>query len=339
LQVMREIADAMGAHGATLSIHQDDGDKIDVIAAHPAVGLSVDVVRDFLARQCVERPFARDATHHWIDCHIGDLSEALIIPVQRIADHNPLFITVFFGGNPAICRRTAEDVYLRRRPFAIGYFRLWQLERTRHRRSLALESALHRSELGVLLVARDGRIIFENDCAGKLLNAVDGVQRTRGSLGATERRDAIKFDAALGHVIAENEIRGSSGTAPMLAIARREWPPLIVSILPAEQPAEEPADVAAIVYILDPATDTDPLVQPVCKMFKLSPVETRLVCFLVSGRELAEAAREMRVKEQTARGCLKQIFLKTETNRQADLIRLMLSNVLRTTRDIPVEAF
>jgi DNA-binding CsgD family transcriptional regulator len=38
----------------------------------------------------------------------------------------------------------------------------------------------------------------------------------------------------------------------------------------------------------------------------------------------------MHVTEQTARSYLKQIFVKTETNRQAELVRLMLTSSVRT---------
>ena len=95
--------------------------------------------------------------------------------------------------------------------------------------------------------------------------------------------------------------------------------------------------MAAIVYVVDPELDTDQLLVPICKMYQLTPVETKLVCRLVAGNSLAEAAKTMHVKEQTARSCLKQVFAKTETNRQAELVRVMLSNVVRTTPAIPSE--
>lgn len=48
------------------------------------------------------------------------------------------------------------------------------------------------------------------------------------------------------------------------------------------------------------------------------------VCCRDPGVALPDAARSMRVAEQTARGYLKQIFAKTNTHRQTDLTRLLI---------------
>jgi DNA-binding CsgD family transcriptional regulator len=55
---------------------------------------------------------------------------------------------------------------------------------------------------------------------------------------------------------------------------------------------------------------------------------------LAIGKSLQEAAEAMRIKDQTARSYLKQIFLKTDTKRQAELVRLMLTSHLRIERSI-----
>jgi DNA-binding CsgD family transcriptional regulator len=46
----------------------------------------------------------------------------------------------------------------------------------------------------------------------------------------------------------------------------------------------------------------------------------------------------MRIKQQTARAYLRQIFQKTGTNRQADLVRMMMSNLLPFFDRTKVEA-
>ena len=51
---------------------------------------------------------------------------------------------------------------------------------------------------------------------------------------------------------------------------------------------------------------------------------------LANGNSLVDSAKAMHVTEQTARSYLKQIFVKTETNRQAELVRLMLTSSVRT---------
>ena len=265
--------------------------------------------------------------------------DVLVIPVDRVPGHSGLAISAFFGQLSKAKRREAEEVYLRRRPFAVGYFRLWQLERTRKRRVEALQAAINLTEVGVLLLDRGGNTVFCNDAAKRVLDTGDGLRRRQEKIRATHLRDDLRLQVALDHVIAANlpNIDRQDRKAPMMSIKREKGPPLILSVLPTDEAAVEPSDVAAIIYLVDPALETDQLLEPICKMYQLTPVETKLVCKLAAGASLVEAAERIHVKEQTARSCLKQIFAKTETNRQADLVRLMLSNLVRTTPTIPTE--
>jgi DNA-binding CsgD family transcriptional regulator len=72
------------------------------------------------------------------------------------------------------------------------------------------------------------------------------------------------------------------------------------------------------------------LLEPVCRLYRLSRVETKLVSYLAQGKTLSDSSALMRIKDQTARSYMKQIFVKTSTNRQNELIVLMLSSVVRT---------
>lgn len=65
-------------------------------------------------------------------------------------------------------------------------------------------------------------------------------------------------------------------------------------------------------------------------IYQLTAVEARLASELVGGASPAEAATAIGVQLHTARGYLKQIFVKTQTNRQVDLIGLMLTSAARS---------
>jgi DNA-binding CsgD family transcriptional regulator len=127
-------------------------------------------------------------------------------------------------------------------------------------------------------------------------------------------------------------------TVPLLTFRRRDAPPLVATLLPADVAPSEPHDVAAIMHMVDPVFDTDKMLSPLCRLYGLSRVETSLVCRLTSGDALNDAAKALRIREQTARSYLKQIFIKTGTKRQAQLIVLMLSSVMRIKRDLLQEA-
>ena len=120
---------------------------------------------------------------------------------------------------------------------------------------------------------------------------------------------------------------------------RAAAPPLIVAAIAARKRATEPSDIAAIVYVADPAGNNEQFLQPLFRLFNLSTSEGRLASLLADGATLAKAAETLRIKEQTARGYLKQIFIKTDTKRQGELVHLMLSSLLKMNRIVEPEFF
>ena len=275
--------------------------------------------------RCGRRGTAGD-THEWIRLSSG--GNILSIPVQKIPGHSRLVISAFFSDLDEEQRGAAEDVYLKRRPFAVGYFRLWQQERTRRRRVEALEAALNLVDFGILLISRSSELVFANTVGREILDQGDGLHQNRATIRAAELSDSVRLQVALDHVIDLNgggDLEQSpERRAPVTTLKRPSKPPLFVAVLPTEKRAVDANDVAAIVYVLDPTREMDHLLQPVFKIFHLSAVEARLASLLVNGATLAKAAEQMHIKELTARGYLKQIFAKTGVSRQGDFIRVIL---------------
>jgi DNA-binding CsgD family transcriptional regulator len=68
-------------------------------------------------------------------------------------------------------------------------------------------------------------------------------------------------------------------------------------------------------------------------MFGLSPVECRIAIQLAEGLSLKEIAAAQGTQHDTVRKQLRSIFEKTSTNRQPELIRLMLHLPHATIQD------
>ena len=247
-----------------------------------------------------------------------------------------MVITTFFDSLTPATQQAAEQAYLRRRPFAVGYFRLWQIANTGHNHMLALQAALNLNDMAIMLLDRTSRIVFANNRAQEVLAEADGLCRRQNRVAATTVGDSIKLASAVDHVIAAGAA-GRSLRAPLFRISRSNERHLVVAVLPTDHPPADAQDVAAILYVIDPGVDLENQLPPVCKLFRMSPLETRLTCHLAAGATLQEAAGLLRLKEQTARSYLKQIFVKTDTNRQADLIRTMLSSLMRTNKSVEPE--
>lgn len=78
-----------------------------------------------------------------------------------------------------------------------------------------------------------------------------------------------------------------------------------------------------LLYILDPEAERTLPATLLARLFRLTPTEATLACKLVQGRRLEEIAAEHGVRITTARTQLQALFSKTDTKRQAELVRLL----------------
>jgi DNA-binding CsgD family transcriptional regulator len=86
-----------------------------------------------------------------------------------------------------------------------------------------------------------------------------------------------------------------------------------------------PIAIAHIRAGWSPAADRSALL---VEMFDLTPSEARLAWALVCGRSIAEAAGDLNITLETARGYSKRIYAKTGLRGQVDLVRRVLTSVL-----------
>jgi len=65
------------------------------------------------------------------------------------------------------------------------------------------------------------------------------------------------------------------------------------------------------------------------RLYGLTPAEARLAQALVAGEHLNDIAEHLGITKETARSQLKAVFAKTDTHRQAELVRVLLLGVGR----------
>ncbi|WP_156025934.1 helix-turn-helix transcriptional regulator [Sphingomonas phyllosphaerae] len=257
---------------------------------------------------------------------------ALVIPVQRTPGQPGTFVNLIFSSADDAARRAVEAHCRREWPSVAAYFRLWEAARLAQRRTVGIETGLNLVAIGVVLLSGDGHIAFANETARHLMERHDGIREHRGQVQATDRGDATALSAAIGYVLAQSGADGAVDRMPLLMLRRESGPPLVTSFaaMPRSADGDDHGD-GALLFFVDPGLDIHQLAEPVCKLFRLSRVETELTCLLASGQTLAAAAQALHVKLGTARGYLKQVFVKTGSNRQVDLVRLIFSNLIRAS--------
>ncbi len=240
-----------------------------------------------------------------------------------------LVITAVYEADIPIDRDAAEGLLDSLHPPLAGYFRLWMASRAQQRRADALVSALNGSQLAMLVLDRAGDLVHANHAAHALLDAGDGLRRNGASVTAIDLNDALRLQLTVEHVVTGTAGRARGGRLPVVHLRRAGGArPLVVAVMPVEVPPVTRADPATVLYAVRPDLNLDSLLRPACEHYGLSPVETRLVVLLTQGTTLADTARQLRVKEQTARAYLKQIFIKTDTNRQAELVSVMMASLM-----------
>jgi DNA-binding CsgD family transcriptional regulator/PAS domain-containing protein len=181
-----------------------------------------------------------------------------------------------------------------------------------------LEQGLDLLQTGMVLLDSAGRVLFANRAARILLDVRNGMQLEHGKLAATAASVNQKFQSLLVRALGRKGIVGGGG----LAIERPLSRPLIVRVAPLSLPKAElcPRTAVAVLFA-DPsqATTSDDMV---LAPLGLSPAERRLVSALVAGITLDRYAEQAGLRLYTVRSVLRNVFAKTGTHRQSELIAM-----------------
>jgi DNA-binding CsgD family transcriptional regulator len=195
----------------------------------------------------------------------------------------------------------------------------------RHERQ-ALAEVMNRLPVGVMLLDRDRRPVVSNRSANRIIALDDGLSLTDGSFRAANRRDHAVLCGLLDEAIAKTG-NGTSCDRVMTAArpsGRRAFPIIVAPLLEGE-PGAAAEDAVASILIGDPDEGQSITPEIFRSGYDLTPAEAELVKLLADGYSLEDAAQQRGVTLNTVRTQLKRVFAKTDTNRQGDLIRLVLT--------------
>lgn len=192
--------------------------------------------------------------------------------------------------------------------------------------------------LGIVLLDAWGRPIRWNRAASEILSAGDGLRLGLRGLKAASRRADAALQQAL--AAASTAARGERAGAPAALAIERPSLERPYEVLVAPLPARSHADPLAhlenasgmLVLITDPAASPELPAALVARLHRLTPAEARVAVALSSGRSLTEIAEASGYTREAARGHLKQIFQKTGTHRQAELVVLLRGGALGSAR-------
>jgi DNA-binding CsgD family transcriptional regulator/PAS domain-containing protein len=188
----------------------------------------------------------------------------------------------------------------------------------------ALE-ALDRLSNGVLLVDARCRVLWANRAAESLLKAGDGLTSANRSL-ACNNSDETR---ALHRLAAGCSAGTPVNLGGMLAIHRRSGRrPLSVLIAPlrGEHPFVLERIPTAIVFLADPDRSIATPHSHLRDLYGLTGAEVRTAQALLDADRLADVAGKLGVSLATVRTLLHRAYEKTDTRRQSELVRLLLTH-------------
>lgn len=194
--------------------------------------------------------------------------------------------------------------------------------------------ALEQLGLGVIATTDDGRMLFANRIAMALLRAGQGIALSHGHLRAQASLRDIQLQKAIQDA-SRLPLGNSRLGGGLIALPRAIGEPLSLLVCPAPASAlgSELGAAAAFIFINNPDDRRSPSHAALMAQFGLTPAEARLAAGLLDGAQLEEYAQQAGLSLHTVKAQLKQVFAKTGCTRQAEFIRLALSNpVLRLCR-------
>lgn len=188
------------------------------------------------------------------------------------------------------------------------------------------EETLNLLSTGMALVDRDCRLLLANRSASRLLESGDGLALSHGRITAARREQVDHLRDLVDGICTGVGIEGDEGAGVMTIDRGDGARPLSIKVAPVQlDPSNEGSKVAAV-FIRDLEIRQSVPPEVIAKLFGLTFAEARVVAELVKGKRPQEVADDLGVSLNTVRNQLKQIFSKTNTGRQSELISLVLSS-------------
>jgi DNA-binding CsgD family transcriptional regulator len=185
---------------------------------------------------------------------------------------------------------------------------------------------LDRSAAAIILLDNQRRVVFMNRTAEELQARGDGVRVSAEGIHAALRPENDRLQGLLLQAIGLQRSARSIGEVMRISRPSGRQPYSVwVNAIGRPPRALTLFRPAVCVLITDPERPCGPPEAHLQILFKMTPAEARLAVRLTVGESLRAAATRLGITYGTARTCLIQLFRKTNTRSQGQLIRLLLA--------------
>jgi DNA-binding CsgD family transcriptional regulator len=191
----------------------------------------------------------------------------------------------------------------------------------------ALYDFLDRSPSAVLLLDEHKRLVYANQQAAALQARGDGLTLSASGVSLLRKQDDARLRTLIARALSAPDVAGTAMRAQRSAGKR----PYGILVAPLSRrplsPSASPLRPAVCVVITEADLHRDLPVDRLRGIFELTEAEARLAALLAGGDDLRSAAQSLGITYGTARVRLAEIFQKTETRRQGELVNLLLTTL------------
>ncbi len=178
-----------------------------------------------------------------------------------------------------------------------------------------------------MVVDKHARPLFMNRVAHELLSEEDGLCISQERLCVSDIKSAAKFKALIMDTAAASA--GKSGhMGGVIKVWRRERLPLWIVVSPLSRKLRKvigQEDEVALVFGHSPESVGIEQQTTMETFYGLTPAEQRVAHLIMEGYKLDDAADRLAISINTLRTHMKRIYAKTNTNRQSELVRVLLT--------------
>jgi DNA-binding CsgD family transcriptional regulator len=248
--------------------------------------------------------------------------DAASVLLDKSADGFSYFGLIKSGGmaDDNLRRALAPIVPHLRRAMLIG-----QVLQRRNGIAAPIEHALDALKAAIFLLDASGSITHINKGGRDILERKDFLRAERGRLVAADPQlNRILREAMAASVLGDGATRSESIALPFVAHDGERFVGHVLPLTGGQRRRTGTAfDASTILLVRKTSLDVLQAADTIRSVFKLTPAEARVLLTIVDAGGVAESAKNLDVAESTVKTHLGRIFNKTDTKRQADLVKLV----------------
>ena len=221
-----------------------------------------------------------------------------------------------------------EQRYLRLLPHFHRALAINRHYNDKNQEQLLTNSIIDQLPIGVVVINAEGEIVSLNRRAEEVIHGKLGISVENNIFCIENKLKNSEFNRYI-HNLTNRSISSTKKISYSLTINQQDQTTL--SLLITADPYyhghyDGSADRRVTLFIASPFGRYPISLESLQSLLQLTPAETRLAASLANGTSIEEAALENNITKHTAKTHLKNIFQKTGTHKQAELVKLILTS-------------